>query len=101
MTVNHPSCGLYRTTRALDDLPAGRLVYFHNHGEPGPGIYLPRAWNLNRAEWQARGITVPGPDWSSTLQPLPAEGLYSVRSAFHCCDKQCVRFDEHQLVQLG
>ena len=24
----HPPCGLYRTTKALAELPAGRLVYF-------------------------------------------------------------------------
>jgi hypothetical protein len=99
--VTHPSCGLYRTTRALNDLPAGRLVFFHNHGDPGPGIYLPKSWNLNRAEWHAQGITVPGPEWSSTLEPTPAEGLYALTAAFFCCEKECVRFEAGQLVQLG
>ena len=99
--ATHPSCGLYRTTLALDQLPAGRLVYFHNHGEPGPGIYLPSTWNLNRAEWHTHGTTVPSAQWSSTLAPLAPEGLYVVREAFHCCDKKCTRFVEDQLVQLG
>jgi len=99
--LSHPPCGLYRTTRALEALPAGRLVFFHNHGDPGPGIYLPRAWNLNRAEWHAKGTTVSDPAWSSTLEALPEEGLYSVQSSFFCCEQSCVRFEEGQLVQLG
>jgi hypothetical protein len=35
-----PPCGLYRTTLTLDHVPAGRLVFFHNHGIRGR-IYLP------------------------------------------------------------
>jgi hypothetical protein len=101
MTPTHPPCGLYRTTRALQNLPAGRLVMFHNHGDPGPGVYLPRAWTLNRAEWHAQGITIPDAEWSASLEPLAAEGLYTVRDTFHCCDKQCVQFPKGQLVQLG
>lgn len=97
----HPPCGLYRTTQPLQQLPAGRLVMFHDHGDPGPGVYLPRAWALNRAEWHGQGITVPGPEWSATLAPLAAEGLYAVRETFHCCDKRCVEFKRGQLVQLG
>lgn len=96
-----PPCGLYRTTQPLNDIPAGRLVYFHNHGDPGAGIYLPEAWKLNRASWQARGHTIPDEAWASSLEPLPAEGLYRVDEDFHCCEKQCVRFPKGQLVQLG
>ncbi len=99
--ASHPPCGLYRTTLPFNDMPAGRLVFFHDHGDPGPGIYLPRAWHLNRAEFQANGLTVTGPEWSSTLVPLPEEGLYAVQSQFHCCDQNCVRFEPGQLVQLG
>ena len=101
MSPSHPPCGLYRTTRPLENLPAGRLVMFHDHGDPGPGVYLPRAWTLNRAEWHAQGITAPGPEWSATLEPLASEGLYSVRETFFCCDKQCTQFPRGQLVQLG
>ncbi len=97
----HPPCGLYRTTQPLGDLPAGRLVSFHDHGDPGPGVYLPKAWSLNRVEWHEKGQTVPGPEWSATLEPLPAEGLYRVKTAFHCCEQQCVRFEPNQLLQLG
>ncbi len=99
--ATHPPCGLYRTTRPLGELPPSRLVFFHNHGDPGPGIYLPTGWNLNRVEWHAQGTTVLDPDWSSTLEPLLAEGLYSVHTAFACCGKNCVQFRAGQLVQLG
>ncbi|MBL9039675.1 MAG: hypothetical protein JNG84_14255 [Archangium sp.] len=99
--ANHPPCGLYRTALALPNVPAGRLVSFHNHGDPGAGIYLPKRWVLNRVEWHANGATVPGPEWSSTLEPLAAEGLYAVQATFFCCSRQCVRFNDGQLVQLG
>src|SRR5688500_3075780 len=99
--TDHPPCGIYRTTRPLDTVPAGRLVYFHNHGDPGAGIYLPEGWSSNRARWSARGFTVPGPEWSQTLQPLAPEGLYRVRERFFCCEKRCRAFEANQLVQLG
>lgn len=97
----HPPCGLYRTTKALGEVPTGALVYFHNHGDPGAGIYTPHRWVTNRAEWHERGVPVPDEAWSASLSPLPAEGLYRVREAFHCCEKQCVRFVPDQLLQLG
>lgn len=97
-----PPCGLYRTTRALGELAAGRLVFFHNHGDPGPGVYLPSGWTLNRATWHARGQPLASPEVeAATLAPLPPEGLYAVREAFFCCPRQCVRFTVGQLVQLG
>lgn len=100
-TVTHPPCGLYRTTQALEGIPAGRLVYFHNHGDPGAGIYLPSGWSLNRARWHERGATVPGPEWSATLTPLPPEGLYRVRATFFCCSQKCREFPTDAMVQLG
>jgi hypothetical protein len=96
-----PACGLYRTTRPLQELPAGRLVFFHNHGDPGPGVYLPERWELNQARWSPRGFTVGDPAWASTLAPLAPEGLYRVERPFACCDQQCQRFEVGQLVQLG
>ncbi|MBS2032974.1 MAG: hypothetical protein JST54_34195 [Deltaproteobacteria bacterium] len=96
-----PPCGLYRTNRELAGIPAGRLVYFHNHGEPGPGLYLPQSWKLNRAQFSERGQTLPSPSDASGLEPLPGEGLYRVREAFFCCAKQCRRFEPELLVQLG
>lgn len=98
---DHPPCGLYRTTRPLEGIPAGRLVYFHNHGDPGPGVYLPEKWNHNRAQWQQRGTTVPSADWSSSLAPIAAEGLYRVRDPFSCCARQCRQYGAGLLVQLG
>lgn len=96
-----PPCGLYATTRALDAVPAGRLVYFHNHGDPGPGIYLPSGWSGNRASWHGRGTTVVDPAWADTLKPLPAEGLYRVAQGFFCCERKCREFPAETLVQLG
>ena len=96
-----PPCGLYRTTQSVAGVPAGRLVYFHNHGDPGAGLYLPESWSGNRASWQKRGHTLPDEAAAQNLVPLPAEGLYAVREAFFCCEKQCVRFEANQLVQLG
>ncbi len=98
-----PPCGLYRTTRDLGEVPAGRLVYFHNHGEPGPGVYPPERWEHNRARFAERGFTLPEPYAASAraLEPLPAEGFYRVVRPFHCCDKECTLFEADTLVQLG
>jgi hypothetical protein len=97
-----PPCGLYRTTQALEGhVPAGRLVFFHNHGEPGPGIYLPSTWALNRARWHENGHTLPSDAWAASLVPLPKEGLYRVHEAFTCCAKACRTYEADLLVQLG
>lgn len=97
-----PPCGLYRTTAPLGDhVPADRLVYFHDHGDPGPGVYLPSGWAANRVRWHASGHTVPSSDWARTLEPLAAEGLYRVREPFTCCEKRCRSFEADLLVQLG
>lgn len=96
-----PPCGLYRTTQPVAGVPAGRLVYFHNHGDPGAGVYLPSGWTLNRAAWNAQGHTLPSPESAAGLAPLPAEGLYAVKEPFFCCEQHCVRFEPNQLVQLG
>jgi hypothetical protein len=85
----------------IGSVEAGRLVYFHNHGNPGPGVYLPERWSHNRAQFSPKGHTVPDafdPRW---LVALPAEGFYRVRTAFHCCSKQCVKFEPEAFVQLG
>jgi hypothetical protein len=93
-------CGIYKTTQQLEGIAPGRLVYFHNHGDPGPGVYLPVRWNQNRAVWQDRGTTA-SEAWIATLQPLPAEGLYKVREEFFCCVNRCRRYEAGSLVQLG
>lgn len=96
-----PPCGLYRTTAAIGSVPAGRLVYFHNHGDPGPGVYLPESWQQNRATFSRKGITLPEPGLAETLEPLVDEGLYRVDEDFHCCPKRCRPFSQSLLVQLG
>lgn len=96
-----PPCGLYRTVKPVGDVPVGRLVYFHNHGNPGAGVYLPERWNTNRAQFAANGHTVPKEFDGSELQPLPPEGFYRVKAPFHCCEKQCVKYEPTAFVQLG
>lgn len=97
-----PPCGLYRTGAALGDhVPAGRLVYFHDHGDPGPGVYLPHTWVTNRARWHERGHTIPSAAWAATLVPLQPEGLYRICEAFACCERRCREFAPDLLVQLG
>lgn len=96
-----PPCGLYRTLAKIGDVEAGRLVYLHDHGNPGPGLYFPESWSANRAKFSPRGMTLP-PDFDAAdLLPLPREGYYRVTAAFHCCAKKCVRFEPDALVQLG
>lgn len=96
-----PPCGLYRTVKAVGGVEAGRLVYFHNHGNPGPGLYFPESWSHNRARFSAKGTTVP-PDFDPrSIRALPAEGFYRVTAEFYCCEKECVKFEPDQLVQLG
>lgn len=96
-----PPCGIYRTLEAIGSVPAGRLVYFHNHGNPGAGVYLPSSWRGNKARFEARGHLLPDETAAASLEPLSREGFYRVTSAFHCCDKRCKRFEPDSLVQLG
>lgn len=97
-----PPCGLYRTTAPLGEhVPAGRLVYFHDHGDPGPGVYLPSGWAANRARWAPKGHTIPSAAWATSLARLPPEGFYRVGEVFTCCDKRCRTFEADLLVQLG
>lgn len=92
---------MYRTKKATTGIDAGRLVYFHNHGNPGPGLYLPERWNHNRAQFSASGRTIDDAFDPSALQPLPREGFYRVTATFHCCAKKCRTFEPDMLVQLG
>src|SRR5437762_12520165 len=99
--VKLPPCGLYRTRRPLGEIPAGKLVYFHNHGDPGAGVYLPSSWQANRARFQEHGLTLPAPTDAAALEPLAAEGFYRVAEESHCCEKRCRLFEKEALVQLG
>ena len=99
--MERPPCGLYRTTVELGSVPEGRLVYFHNHGDPGPGIYLPKKWQHNRAVFQEQGFPLLDDSLIDSLQPLPLEGVYRVEVEFHCCGKKCRLFKKGLLAQLG
>jgi hypothetical protein len=101
VTTELPPCGLYRTLLPIGELAAGRLVYFHNHGTPGAGVYFPERWTGNRAHFSPKGMTLPTPFDPRWLLPLPREGFYRVAAPFHCCEKQCVRFQTDAFVQLG
>ena len=96
-----PPCGLYKTTVAIAEVPAGRLVSFHNHGTPGPGVYLPEGWSNNLARFSKRGITLPDLALAASLSPLPVEGFYVVTEPFTCCAQLCRTYAIHALVQLG
>ena len=96
-----PPCGLYRTTGPIGAIEEGRLVYFHNHGSPGPGLYLPKEWKHNRADFHEKGQAIDDPQLVRFLRPLPPEGFYRVVEPFHCCEKKCRRFEEDVLLQLG
>ena len=102
MSKELPPCGLYRTTAAFSGVEAGRLVYFHNHGDPGPGVYYPEKWHQNTAQFSQRGTTCPPEfDANASLKALPIEGFYRVLNEFHCCEKQCTKFERDVFVQLG
>ncbi len=95
-------CGLYRTTQPLGTkLQAGVLVYYHNHGNPGPGLYPVDRWENNKAVFSEQGVLVHDYKYPQSLQALPPEGFYRVATAFFCCDKECHNFEPDDLVQLG
>jgi hypothetical protein len=96
-----PPCGLYVTRAPVGEIPAGRLVYFHNHGDPGPGIYLPTRWVGNTARFEQPGTLLPRPEDAASLEAVPSEGFYRVAQTFTCCPKACRTFEPEQLVQLG
>src|SRR5678815_165970 len=96
-----PPCGVYRTLKPIGSIEAGRFVYFHNHGNPGPGLYLPESWRHNRAKFSANGTTVPADFDPKALEALRPEGFYRVTAEFYCCAKKCTKFEPDALVQLG
>ncbi|MGH7272024.1 MAG: hypothetical protein ACREJ3_16460 [Polyangiaceae bacterium] len=81
-----PDCGLYRTTKPLldhkDDVPAGLLVYFHNHSDSGLPIVIPPEHNIhNRWHFHGEGIPFRGLSWADSLVALLPEGFYMLRKA--------------------
>ncbi|MBT6176193.1 MAG: hypothetical protein HOI23_03030 [Deltaproteobacteria bacterium] len=101
MSGSLPPCGIYKTTINIGSVPADRFVYFHNHGDPGAGIYLPARWLNNRAEFSKQGVPLTVDHEATTLIPLPPEGLYRVRQTFKCSANSNMTFQPGQLVQLG
>lgn len=96
-----PPCGLYVTRAPIAEVPAGRLVFFHNHGNPGPGIYLPTRWVGNSARFDQPGTLLPSESAAKDLEALAPEGFYRVARTFECCEKRCRSFEQDLLVQLG
>jgi hypothetical protein len=79
-----PDCGLYRTTRPLAEheaeVPAGVLVYFHNHSDANlPVVIVPDHNVNNRWHFHGKGIPFRGLSWADSLTKLPAEGFYMLR----------------------
>ncbi len=100
--VQRVPCGLYRTTRPLGTgIQAGVLVYYHNHGNPSPGLYPVERWSNNKAVFAEHGVIVHDHRYPETLHPLPPEGFYRVVEGFACCERECQRFEPDALVQLG
>jgi hypothetical protein len=79
-----PSCGLYRTTKALtgheEQFPAGLLVYFHNHSDSGlPQVLAPDHNVHNRWHFHGPGIEFRGLSWADSLVKVPLEGFYVLK----------------------
>lgn len=81
-------CGLYRATKALpgheDRVPAGTLVYFHNHSSnngPLPSVVPPDHNIHNR--WHFHGEAaienLRAPSWIDALEKMPEQGFYTLR----------------------
>lgn len=98
-----PQCGLYRTTKPLPEheteIPAGTLIYFHNHSDAGlPVAIAPEHNIMNRWHFHGSGIPFRGLAWADSLVRLPQEGFYTLRKG--------LEFDggswpKGTLVQLG
>jgi hypothetical protein len=98
-----PNCGLFRTTKPLPEheaeIPAGVLVYFHNHSDSGlPVVIVPDHNIMNRWHFHGAGIPFRGLSWADTLVKLPAEGFYMLRKAL---DFEGGSWPKATLVQLG
>ncbi len=89
MTTNLPPCGIYRTTAKIGGIDPGRLVYYHNHGDPGPGLYFPERWLNN-----PRPVVVAGHDRAAPRSSRRGCGrcsrkrFYRVTREFTCCAKK-------------
>lgn len=98
-----PDCGLYLTTKPLpgheDRVPAGTIVYFHNHSDSGLPSVLPPDHNIfNRWHFHGPSIEFRGLSWADTLKKLAAEGFYTLKREFAFDGGS---YPKGALVQLG
>ena len=100
-STNLPPCGIYKTTDPIGSIQADSFVYFHNHGDPGPGIYTPEKWVDNRAVFRQKGTPLENELQAKGLVPLAPEGFYRVRQALKPNPKSQTVFQPGQLVQIG
>ena len=102
-----PDCGLYRTPKAYpgqeDRIPAGCLVYFHNHSENGPlPSVLPPDHNIQN-RWHFHGPSIENirnPSWIEQLEKVPTEGFYTLRQEL-TFDEGRGKWPKGSIVQLG
>ncbi len=97
---NLPPCGLYKTSQSIAGIPEDRLVYFHNHGDPGPGLYMPQQWIKNKAFFSQKGHVLDDVSQiDDALVPLPAEGFYTTQQRLDFGEGYFV--ESGVLVQIG
>ena len=94
---------MYRTTKALPEheteVPAGCMVYFHNHSDAGlPVVTVPDHNVMNRWHFHGAGIPFRGLSWADSLVKLPNEGFYMLRKAL---EFQGGSWPKGTLLQLG
>jgi hypothetical protein len=86
--IQSRDCGLYRAPRALpgneEKVPAGSLVYFHNHSSnngPLPSVIPPDHNIHNRWHFHAEGAieNIRSPSWVESLEKLPDQRFYTLR----------------------
>lgn len=98
-----PECGLYRTTKPLpgneEKVPAGILVYFHNHSDSGLPVVLTPDHNVhNRWHFHGPAIEFRGLAWANTLQKVPEEGFFTLKKELAF---EGGSWPRNALVQLG
>lgn len=98
-----PDCGLYRTTKPLPgnegQVPAGVLVYFHNHSDSGlPVVIVPDHNIHNRWHFHGPPIEFRGLSWANTLQKVPPEGFFVLKKEISF---EGGSWPRNALVQLG
>ncbi len=79
-----PDCGLYLTSQPLpgneQNVPAGTIVYFHNHSDSGLPQVITGDHNIhNRWHFHGPGLEFRGLSWANTLKKLTPEGFYTLR----------------------